>query len=198
MKFCDTPIVGVILIEPDVHRDPRGYFLETFHSAKYAEAGLPNAFAQHNHSASVANTLRGLHMQLRRPQGKLIRVVEGTIWDVAVDVRRGSPTFGKWMAEILSAENFKQLYIPPGCAHGFCVQSPTAQIEYKCTELYDPTDELGIAWDDPTLAIPWPVRDPVMSERDRSHSRVNDLLPRLPVYQEERRNAAIPGGSRAG
>jgi dTDP-4-dehydrorhamnose 3,5-epimerase len=196
MKFSDTPIPGVVLIEPDVHRDARGYFLETFHATKYAGAGIPVTFVQDNYSASVANTLRGLHMQVRRPQGKLVRAVVGEIWDVAVDVRRGSPSFGQWTAEVLSAENFKQLYIPPGCAHGFCVLSPTAHVEYKCTALYDPHDELGIAWDDPALAIPWPVREPLISERDRSHARMNELTGRLPQYQPEVSSTAPPGSSR--
>src|SRR5687768_2371649 len=148
MRFSETTVAGVILIEPDVYRDARGYFLETFHAAKYAAAGIPETFVQDNHSASMRDTLRGLHMQLRKPQGKLIRVVEGEIWDVAVDLRRGSPSFGVWTAEVLSAGNFKQLYIPPGCAHGFAVLSDTAQVEYKCTELYDPKDEIGIAYND--------------------------------------------------
>jgi dTDP-4-dehydrorhamnose 3,5-epimerase len=195
VKFSDTSVAGVILIEPDVHRDARGYFLETFHADKYSAAGIPREFVQDNHSASVANTLRGLHLQLRRPQGKLARVVEGAIWDVAVDVRRGSPSFGRWAAEVLSAENFKQIYIPPGCAHGFCVLSPAAQIEYKCTELYDPADELGIAWDDPSLAIPWPVRAPLLSERDRSHRRMNELLDLLPLYAADSQDASMPGGA---
>jgi dTDP-4-dehydrorhamnose 3,5-epimerase len=198
MRFSETTVSGVILIEPDVHRDERGYFLETFHAAKYAAAGLSLEFVQDNHSSSVANTLRGLHMQVQRPQGKLVRVVEGSIWDVAVDVLRVSPTYAQWTAEELSADNFKQLYIPPGCAHGFCVLSPSAQIEYKCTELYDPADELGIAWDDPSLAIPWPVRDPLMSDRDRRHRRMNELLHRLPVYQADRKGTPKLRGSRAG
>ena len=182
MRFSDTPVVGVIMIEPDVHRDARGYFLETFHAAKYAAAGIPVAFVQDNHSASVRGTLRGLHMQLHKPQGKLIRVVEGEIWDVAVDVRRGSPSFGQWTAEVLSAANFRQLYIPPGCAHGFCVLSDVAQVEYKCTELYDPSDELGIAWDDPTLSITWPIPQPILSNRDQTHGRLEDVMHRLPVF----------------
>src|SRR5678816_2110079 len=196
MKFSDASIPGVILIEPDVHHDPRGYFLETFHATKYAAAGLPIAFVQDNHSASIANTLRGLHMQLRRPQGKLVRVVVGEVWDVAVDVRRGSPSFGQWTAELLSAANFKQLYIPSGCAHGFCVLSPMAHIEYKCTELYDPLDELGIAWDDPALAIPWPVSDPLMSDRDRSHPRLDVVMHRLPRYQPELNTESVSGRPR--
>jgi dTDP-4-dehydrorhamnose 3,5-epimerase len=196
MKFSETPIPGVVLIEPDVHRDARGYFLETFHATKYAAAGIPVEFVQDNYSASAANTLRGLHMQVRRPQGKLVRVVVGEVWDVAVDVRRGSPSFGRWTAERLSADNFRQLYIPPGCAHGFCVMSAVAHIEYKCTELYDPLDEVGIAWDDPALAIPWPVSDPIMSERDRSHRRMNQLTDQFPLYQP-RSGAAQPLGPTA-
>ena len=184
MRFSDTLVVGVILIEPDVYRDARGYFLETFHARKYAAAGIPETFVQDNHSASVRGTLRGLHMQLRKPQGKLIRVVEGEIWDVAVDVRRGSPSFGRFASEVLSAGNFRQLYIPPGCAHGFCVLSDTAQVEYKCTELYDPKDEVGIAYDDPALAIPWPIQQPVLSDRDRMHPRLEELLDRLPVFAD--------------
>lgn len=181
MRFIATGLAGVIMIEPDVHRDARGYFLETYHAAKYGQAGIPAAFVQDNHSSSVQNTLRGLHLQLRKPQGKLVRVVEGEIWDIAVDLRRGSPTFGRWAAETLSAENFRQLYVPAGCAHGFCVLSPTTQVQYKCTELYDPTDEIGIAYDDPELAIPWPVENPVLSDRDRRHPRLSELIDRLPA-----------------
>ena len=169
MRFVETAIPGVIVIEPDVHRDARGFFLETFHAAKYGAAGIPEAFVQDNHSSSVRNTLRGLHMQVKNPQGKLVRVIEGEIWDVAVDVRPGSATFGRWVAETLSAENFRQLYIPPGCAHGFCVLSDRAQVQYKCTALYDPKDEIGIAFDDCALGIQWPVDAPVLSDRDRKH-----------------------------
>jgi dTDP-4-dehydrorhamnose 3,5-epimerase len=179
MRFIPTALAGVIRIEPDVHRDARGYFLETFHAAKYGQAGIPPTFVQDNHSSSVQNTLRGLHLQLRTPQGKLVRVIEGEIWDIAVDLRRGSATFGKWAAETLSAENFRQLYVPAGCAHGFCVLSPTTQVLYKCTELYDPADEIGIAYDDPDLAIPWPVENPILSDRDRRHRRLSDVIERL-------------------
>src|SRR5688572_19076171 len=189
MRFSETAVAGVILVEPDVHRDARGFFLETFHAGKYGGAGIPTQFVQDNHSASAANTLRGLHMQLRRPQGKLVRAVEGEIWDVAVDVRRGSPTYGRWAAETLSASNFKQLYVPPGCAHGFCVLSPTAQVEYKCTELYDPADELGIAWDDPLLAITWPVSEPILSERDKRHRPFQELEDLFPFYAPDRRES---------
>jgi dTDP-4-dehydrorhamnose 3,5-epimerase len=179
MRFTPTELPGAIIIEPDVYRDQRGYFVETFHAAKYAAAGIPSVFLQDNHSSSMRGTLRGLHLQLRNPQGKLVRVVEGSIWDVAVDVRPDLPTFGRWTATMLSAENFRQLYIPAGCAHGFCVLSDSAQVQYKCTELYDPADELGIAYDDPELAITWPITDPVLSERDRRHGRLSDVVDRL-------------------
>jgi dTDP-4-dehydrorhamnose 3,5-epimerase len=182
MHITPTGIPGVLIIEPHVHRDARGYFLETFHAARFAEAGLPATFVQDNHSSSVQHTLRGLHLQRRAPQGKLIRVVEGEIWDVAVDVRRGSPAFGRFVATALSAQRFTQLYVPPGCAHGFCVLSPSAQVQYKCTTLYDPDDELGIAWNDPALAIPWPVTEPILSARDRQHPRLRDVMDELPAF----------------
>lgn len=182
MRFTHTVLPGVVVIEPDVYRDDRGYFLETFHAAKYSAAGIPSAFVQDNHSSSVQRTLRGLHMQALKPQGKLVHVVEGEIWDVAVDARRGSPTFGRWVAEVLSAANFKQVYIPPGCAHGFCVLSATAHVQYKCTDVYDPTDEIGVAWDDPALAIGWPVRDPLLSDRDRRHPALTEVVGRLPSF----------------
>src|SRR5207244_5378443 len=130
----------------DVHADARGFFLETYHAGRYREHGIAGPFVQDNHSRSIGGTLRGLHLQRRRPQGKLIRVTEGEIFDVAVDVRRGSPTFGRWVGVRLSAKNFKQCFIPPGFAHGFCVVSAVAQVEYKCTDLYDRDSEIGIAW----------------------------------------------------
>ena len=133
MRFVDTEIAGVTVVEPDIHRDARGFFLETFHAAKYAAAGIPSTFLQDNHSSSARGTLRGLHMQILRPQGKLVRVIAGEIWDVALDVRHDSPTFMRWTAATLSAENFRQLYVPPGCAHGFCVTSDVAEVQYKCT-----------------------------------------------------------------
>jgi dTDP-4-dehydrorhamnose 3,5-epimerase len=188
MQFTETRIPGVILVEPDVYRDARGFFLETFHARKYAAAGIPESFAQDNHSLSTAGTLRGLHMQVTKPQGKLIRVVEGGIWDVAVDVRPSSSTFGQWVAEVLSADNFKQLYVPPGCAHGFCVLSPRAQVQYKCTEMYDPADEIGIAWNDPALAIRWPVAEPLLSDRDRRHGSLQNALEKLGQLSADERN----------
>jgi dTDP-4-dehydrorhamnose 3,5-epimerase len=176
MRFVETPIPGLLLIEPDVYRDDRGFFLETFHADRYAKAGIPARFAQDNHSSSVKGTLRGLHLQLRKPQGKLVRVVSGAIWDVVVDVRRDSPTLGRWLAEELSSDNFKQLYIPPGCAHGFCALSDVAEVLYKCTDLYDPADEVGIAYNDPALGIPWPVANPILSARDRQHPLLREVL----------------------
>lgn len=179
MRFIPSELPDVILIEPDVHRDARGFFLETFHARKYAAAGISDPFVQDNMSASVKNTLRGLHLQRRNPQGKLIQVVLGEIWDVAVDVRPGSATFGRWTAEVLSADNYRQLYIPPGFAHGFCVLSDQAHVQYKCTALYDPTDEAGIAYNDPALNIEWPVTDPIISDRDRRNGLLRDVIASL-------------------
>jgi dTDP-4-dehydrorhamnose 3,5-epimerase len=182
VRFTPTDLPGVVIVEPDVYRDGRGYFLETYHADKYRAGGIDVPFVQDNHSYSVGGTLRGLHLQLRRVQGKLIRVIEGEIADVAVDVRRGSPTFGRWVSVILSADNFKQCYVPPGFAHGFLVMSPVAQIEYKCTDLYDPASEIGIAWDDPQLAIGWPIAEPVLSERDRRNPSLSAVLDTLPRW----------------
>jgi dTDP-4-dehydrorhamnose 3,5-epimerase len=179
MRVVQTDLPGVLIVEPDVHRDARGFFLETYHAAKFASAGLDVSFVQDNHSSSVQHTLRGLHAQRTRPQGKLVRAVEGEIWDVAVDLRPDAPTFGQWTATTLSADNFRQLYIPPGFAHGFCVLSLTAQVEYKCTTFYDPSDEIGIAYNDPDVAIRWPVAHPVLSERDKGHPRLAELRERL-------------------
>jgi dTDP-4-dehydrorhamnose 3,5-epimerase len=180
VRFVQTDLPGVLVIEPDVHQDRRGFFLETYHAAKYRDGGIEAPFVQDNHSRSIRGTLRGLHLQSGRPQGKLIRVVEGEIYDVAVDVRRRSPTFGRWVAVTLSAENFKQCYVPPGFAHGFCVLSQDAQVEYKCTDLYEPASEIGIAWNDPTLSIRWPIAQPLLSDRDRRNPTLAELMERLP------------------
>lgn len=179
MRVTECGISGVLLFEPDVYRDARGYFLETYHADKYRAAGLHEVFVQDNHSRSVRRTLRGLHLQVRNPQGKLIRAITGEIWDVAVDVRPDSPTFGKWVGEVLSGDNFRQLYIPPGFAHGFCVLSDEAHVEYKCTRFYDPADEIGIAYNDPTLAIDWPVADPLLSPKDARNPLISELGDRL-------------------
>jgi dTDP-4-dehydrorhamnose 3,5-epimerase len=182
VRVVPTDLPGVVVIEPAVHADGRGFFLETYHAGRYQQHGIEGPFVQDNHSRSAAGTVRGLHLQLRRPQGKLIRVIEGDVYDVAVDVRRGSPTFGRWVAVTLTADNFKQCYVPPGFAHGFCVVSPIAQVEYKCTDLYDPASEIGVAWNDPALAIPWPVREPILSRRDRHHPTLAQLWEQLPVW----------------
>ena len=179
MKFTPTGLPDVILVEPDVYRDARGFFLETWHREKYAAGGITGTFVQDNHSRSVQGTLRGLHAQLVKPQGKLIRVVEGEIHDVAVDIRRRSPTFGRSVGMRLSGDDFRQLWIPPGFAHGFCVISETAHVEYKCTELYDPASEISILWNDPALAIDWPVREPVVSAKDSRAPRLAEVADRL-------------------
>jgi dTDP-4-dehydrorhamnose 3,5-epimerase len=185
MKFVETELPGVIVIEPDVHRDGRGFFLETYHTRKYAEGGIPATFVQDNHSRSVRGTLRGLHAQRRRPQGKLVRVLQGEIFDVVVDIRRGSPTFGRWIGVNLSAENFRQCYIPPNFAHGFCVTSDWAESEYKCTDFYDPADEIRLLWNDPDLGIGWPVTAPLLSEKDRAAQPLTALMDRLPAYRPD-------------
>lgn len=178
MQVRETALPGVLIIEPRVFRDARGFFVETFHADRYAAAGIPGPFVQDNHSRSQFGTLRGLHWQWRRPQGKLIRVVEGEIYDVAVDVRPGSATFGRWIGATLSADDFRQLYIPPGFAHGFCVTSPYAQVEYKCTDLYDPEGEHGMRWNDPDLAITWPLNvEPILSPRDQQHPWLREMFP---------------------
>jgi dTDP-4-dehydrorhamnose 3,5-epimerase len=182
VRFVPTTLPGVLVIEPDVYKDARGFFVETYHAEKYRAAGIDGPFLQDNHSRSVKDTLRGLHLQLRRPQGKLIRVIVGEIYDVAVDVRRNSPTFGSWVGVSLSADNFRQCFIPPGFAHGFCVMSGEAQIEYKCTDLYDPASEIGIAWNDPAIGISWPVRAPILSERDGRNPMLAAQTDRLPVW----------------
>ena len=181
MKFLPTDLPGVILIEPDVFKDARGFFLETYHEKKYAEGGIPGPFVQDNHSYSARGTLRGLHAQHRKPQGKLVRAVEGEMFDVAVDIRRGSPTFGRWVGFTLSGENFRQLWVPPGFAHGFCVVSERVHVEYKCTDFYDRDDELAVAWNDPAIGIAWPIAAPTLSGKDASAPRLADLLDRLPT-----------------
>ncbi len=177
--FISQAIPGVLLVEPRVHRDERGFFFESYNPAVWKEAGIEDRLDQDNHSFSTAGVLRGLHAQLERPQAKLVRVIEGEIYDVAVDIRPGSPNFGLWVAAVLSAENFRQLYIPPGFAHGFCVQSAQAQVAYKVSGSWDPADEITIAWDDPQLAIDWPVEKPVISEKDRRGVSLAEASARL-------------------
>jgi dTDP-4-dehydrorhamnose 3,5-epimerase len=182
LRFVRTEIPGVIVVEPQVHRDARGFFVETYHFEKYKAGGIDVAFVQDNHSYSQHGTLRGLHAQHPRAQGKLVRTVEGEIWDVAVDVRRGSPTYGRHVGVSLSAENFRQLYVPPGLLHGFVVTSPTAQVEYKCSALYRPEDEYSVIWNDPELAIAWPIALPVLSARDAAAPRLAQQQARLFDY----------------
>jgi len=181
MKVTPTAHPEVLLIEPDVFGDARGFFMETFHAARYGAAGLPASFPQDNHSRSAAGVLRGLHYQLRNPQGKLLRAATGAVYDVAVDIRRGSPRFGQWVGVELSGDNHHQLYVPPGFAHGFCVLGEHADVIYKCTALYAPDDEYGIAWDDPDLAIDWPALDFSLSDKDRCFPRLKDSH-HLPDY----------------
>jgi dTDP-4-dehydrorhamnose 3,5-epimerase len=181
MKLLPTDHPELLLIEPDVHRDARGFFLETYHARRYAELGIPDVFVQDNHSRSGRAVLRGLHYQLDHPQGKLVRVVSGRIFDVAVDIRKGSPYFGHCTGVELSGENQLQLYIPPGFAHGFCVLSEQVDFLYKCTDYYMPGDEYGIAWNDPALAIAWPEMDYLLSDKDR-HYPVLAEARHLPTY----------------
>ncbi len=182
MKFAKASLPGVIIVEPDVIGDARGYFMETYHAGKYAEGGIREAFVQDNFSRSVKNTLRGLHYQLGRAQGKLVYVVSGEVFDVAVDIRRGSPHFGKWFGITLSAENKRQIYVPPGFAHGFCVLSDTAQFIYKVTNFYSPKDERGIFWNDPAIGIPWPVKEPILSEKDHAYKTLKESEKDLPRF----------------
>jgi len=175
LKIKTYSIDGLILFEPTVHGDARGFFLETFHRQRYQEAGINHEFVQDNHSLSVKGTLRGLHYQIRNPQAKLVRCLEGSIYDVAVDIRPGSPTFGQWVGEILSAENHLQLYVPEGFAHGFQVISERAQMAYKCSDYYAQGDEGGILWSDPELAIAWPeAGTPLLSEKDKNYPLFRD------------------------
>ena len=184
MRFVRADIPEVVFVEPDVYQDARGFFLETYHVEKYRAGGVAGPFVQDNHSRSVAATLRGLHLQRRRPQGKLVRVIEGEVYDVAVDIRRGSPAFGRYVGATLSADNFRQLWVPPGFAHGFLVLTEFAQFEYKCTAFYDPGDELAIAWNDPEIGIKWPLQEPLLSDKDAAAEGMRAQWDRLPLFDE--------------
>lgn len=175
MQVVDTPLEGVKLIEPRVFEDARGFFMETWNAARFGECGLPAAFVQDNHSRSVAGVLRGLHYQYPSWQGKLVRVTSGEIFDVAVDIRPGSPTRGQWYGTLLSARNRLQMWIPAGFAHGFCVVSDGADVLYKCDALYQPSDDRCLLWNDPDLGIEWPLSDPLVSDKDRRGERFRDL-----------------------
>ena len=166
MQFTPTELPGVVLIEAKAFEDDRGYFMETFHRPKFAAAGIDVEFVQDNHSYSRHGVLRGLHYQILQPQGKLVRVVRGSVFDVSVDARRSSPTFGRWVGYELSDSNRRQLYIPPGFAHGFCVTSDVAEVVYKCTDVYLPKAERTVVWNDPAIGIRWPIANPVVSAKD--------------------------------
>lgn len=166
MKRIETGIEGLCVIEPKVFGDSRGFFMETYNEKMFKQLGLPTYWAQDNLSRSSKGVLRGLHFQEPNPQGKLVRVVTGAVWDVALDIRPGSPTYGKYYGLELSADNKTAFYVPPGFAHGFAVLTDVADFAYKCTALYSPPDEKGIRWDDPELRIPWPVKDPLLSPKD--------------------------------
>jgi dTDP-4-dehydrorhamnose 3,5-epimerase len=166
MKVIETKIAGVLIIEPKVFGDSRGFFLETFHADRYAEYGIESNFVQDNYSRSSKGVLRGLHCQKNYPQGKLVSVTSGIVFDVAVDIRQDSSTFGQWVGITLSADDHKQFYIPPGLAHGFCVLSDTADFQYKCTDYYHPEDEASIRWNDPDIGIEWNISEPILSEKD--------------------------------
>ena len=184
MKFLPTKLPEVMLVTSDVYRDARGVFLETYHAQKYTEGGISAKFVQDNFSRSLSGTLRGLHAQLVRPQGKLIRAVRGEIFDVAVDIRRNSPTFAAWVGVRLNSDEFQQIYIPPGFAHGFCVLSEIAEIEYKCTDFYEPTGEMTVRWNDPMINIDWPIDSPVLSEKDGTAQGLEDQMERLPLRED--------------
>ena len=176
MKTHPTPLEGVLIIEPAVFEDKRGFFMETYQRERYAHAGITDHFVQDNLSRSVKNTLRGLHFQRRHPQAKLVQVLHGEIFDVAVDIRSGSKTFGRWTGVRLSAENRHQLFIPGGFAHGFCVLSDTALFSYKCTDFYHPDDEGGVLWSDPDIAVNWPVENPILSDKDSRFSTLAEFI----------------------
>ena len=176
MKVVKTKLKDCVVIEPKVFGDERGFFLETFQLSRYAEeAGITLPFVQDNHSRSSKGVLRGLHFQIKNPQGKLVRVIKGEVYDISVDIRPDSNTFGQWEGVILSEENKKQLWVPPGFAHGFLVLSDVADFEYKCTDYYDPSDEGSILWSDPDLKIDWPMLNPILSEKDSSAACLVDI-----------------------
>jgi dTDP-4-dehydrorhamnose 3,5-epimerase len=192
VKFHSTSLEGVLLLEPRVFEDDRGFFLETYSRRMFEAHGVTADFVQTNHSHSIRNVLRGLHYQVGKPQGKLVRVVRGRVYDVAVDIRPSSPTFGRWLAEELSAENRRMLYVPPGLAHGFCVLSDEADFLYACTDYYHPAGERGILWSDPDLGIPWPVTSPLLSPKDL----VLPLFRNIPFDREPPLGGAAPAAGR--
>lgn len=183
MKVIETKLPGVLILEPRVFGDDRGYFLETWQQERYEALGIKEKFVQDNLSYSARGVLRGLHYQQPNAQGKLVSVVKGEVFDVAVDIRNGSPTFGQWVGISLSGNNHRQLWIPPGFAHGFCVVSETAYFIYKCTDVYTPQAEGGVIWNDPDIGIEWPVSDVLLSDKDKVYSRLKDVpTARLPKF----------------
>ncbi len=185
MKFTPTSLQDVVLVEPTVHRDDRGFFLETWHAERYAANGIPESFVQDNHSRSTHGILRGLHAQLDPAQGKLVRCTLGSVYDVAVDIRRGSPTFGRYVGVTLSSDDFRQLWLPAGFAHGFCVTSEIAEVQYKCTAPYTPSGEIAIAWNDPEIDVDWPVARSAISvsAKDAAAPKLREIdAARLPPY----------------
>ncbi len=188
MRATATDLPGVILIQPEVYGDDRGFFFETYNRDSFRDMGIHMTFAQANHSRSARGVIRGLHYQLRRPQAKLVRVIEGEIYDVVLDIRRGSPTFGQWVSTVLSAREKNMLFIPEGFAHGFCACSEVAEMIYFCSDVYCPEEERGILWSDPELAIPWPLHDqaPLLSDRDQAFGPLaSQPVHELPVFDSE-------------
>jgi len=180
LRVAETRLAGVVAVEPAAHGDERGFLVETYSEQAWAEAGITTPFIQHNHSRSVRNTLRGLHFQLRPGQAKLVRCVRGRIFDVAVDLRRESPTFGQWEGHVLDDETHRQLLVPAGFGHGFCVLSEVADVSYLLSSLYDPATEAGIAWNDPDVGVEWPVDKPLLSQRDTQAPRLAEVADSLP------------------
>lgn len=185
MHIIRTELAEVQIFEPEIFEDRRGYFFETFQSRRYAENGIQDNFVQDNFSHSIKNVLRGLHYQLEKPQGKLVWVAQGSVFDVVVDIRHGSPTFGRWIGVVLNDQNHWQLYVPPGFAHGFYVLSATVDFVYKVTDYYDPASERGIYWKDERLNIEWPGENPIVSERDAAYAALNEIdRSNLPLYTQ--------------
>jgi dTDP-4-dehydrorhamnose 3,5-epimerase len=180
LNVAQTRLAGVVAVEPAVHGDERGFLVETYSEEAWAGAGITTPFVQHNHSRSARNTLRGLHFQLTPGQAKLVRCVRGRIFDVAVDLRRDSPTFGDWEGHVLDDETHRQLFVPAGFGHGFCVLSEIADVSYLLSSVYDPATEAGIAWDDPDVGVEWPVDEPLLSQRDTKAPRLAEVKDELP------------------
>jgi dTDP-4-dehydrorhamnose 3,5-epimerase len=180
LNFIETSLSNVVVIEPDIFGDERGFFLETFREEEFKKAGITGRFIQHNHSRSTKGVLRGLHYQLIQPQGKLIRVTSGKVYDVAVDIRTGSPTFGQWYGTTLDDENMRMMYVPPNFAHGYVVLSESADFIYMCTDYYHPQSEQGILWNDPTINIEWPITEVILSDKDKFNPILSkqDKLPK--------------------